>query len=109
MEKQKLYFRSIEATICKPLASHLQDAKWDGVTEITLIEAIPDNDTDDFIWCIHYEGCVERHECKKSQCEYYASKSGRGVCQHRGHLYTHGEEVKFRVEMEIDDDAWLIY
>lgn len=108
MKNQKLYFRSIDDTICIPLERHLQNAKWDDCKEITLIEAVPDFENPDFIFCCHYQECVERSLCKKSECLYYSSKSNRGTCWHRGKLYSHGNEVTFPVEMEIDDDAWLI-
>src|SRR6476620_8403844 len=105
MKNEKLYFKSLDDEICSPLEIHLADAKWDDCKEITLIEAVPDNDNQHVIWCQHFWACVERPQCTKSECEYYTSKSGRGVCQHRGQLYTHGEEVVFQVSEEIDDDA----
>lgn len=40
---------------------------------------------------------VERAECKKAECQLYFSKSGRGVCWHRGSYFLHGEKVKFKV------------
>ncbi|MGH2666022.1 hypothetical protein [Flavobacterium sp.] len=98
MEKSKLYFKSIDDTMCQELDFFIHDAKLEELTEITLIEAVPDNNTSDHIWCTADGECVERSRCKKSQCESYESKSGRGVCEHRGHLYHHGEEVKFKVE-----------
>jgi len=93
----KLYFESIDHTMCQPLEYFLHDAKIEGLEKITLVEAIPDKETKDFIWCTHYGEVTERQECTKSQCPYYSSKSGRGVCEHRGKLYLHGEEVTFNV------------
>jgi len=58
------------------------------------IEAIPDNDNKDFVWCSYYGEVTERQDCKKSMCSHYTSKSGRGVCSNRGKLYKHGETVK---------------
>jgi len=96
--KQKLYFKSIDDTICSSLQSHLEDAKYDVLTKVTLVEAIPDNDTSEFIWCTHYWECVERQDCKKALCSHYSSKSGRGKCSNRGNLYLHGDEVGFIIE-----------
>lgn len=95
---EKLYFENTDSTFCSRLEEYLYDAKEDGLKEITLVEAIPDNNNPDFIWCIDAGECVERHMCKKSQCEGYTSKSGRGVCSNRGNLYQHGEEVKFNIK-----------
>ena len=97
-EKPKLYFKTIDDTFCSSLESHLQDAKNEGLEEVTLIEADPDNDNPDFIWCTSEGECVERHMCKKSQCSSYNSKSGRGVCSDRGNLFQHGDEVLFKIE-----------
>jgi len=97
MTKQKLYFKSIDDTMCTTLESHLEYAKSDGLTEITLIEALLDTDTNDFIWCTHDLEVVERSMCKKSECSYYRSKNNRGTCWHRGQLYCHGEEITFNV------------
>lgn len=96
--KEKLYFLDINDTNCYSLSDRLDDARDEELTEITLIEAIPDNDNPDYIWCGVQGEVSERSDCKKSVCLYYESKSGRGVCKHRGNLYSHGEEVEFKVE-----------
>lgn len=96
--KEKLYFDSVDDTFCTPLADKIDDARFEGLKEITLVEAIPDTDNPDYIWC-GYQGEVgERQECKKAFCSYYESKSGRGKCKHRGSLYRHGDEVTFQVD-----------
>ena len=97
MSKEKLYFRSTDHTFCSSLESHFDDARDEELTEITLFEAIIDNDNSDYIWCSYQGEVGEREECKKSICSFYSSKSGRGVCEHRGKLFLHGEEVKFDV------------
>ena len=97
MEIEKLYFENIDATMCMPLNIHIEDAKLEGLKSITLVEAIPDNVTTDYIWCTAHSEVSERSECKKSNCSAYSSKSGRGVCSNRGKLYLHGEEVTFNV------------
>lgn len=98
MKSGKLYFKSIDDTMCSSLESHIQDAIEEELTEITLVEAIPDNDNTEFIWCTQYGECVERYQCKKSECEKYSSKIGRGKCENRGNLYQHGEEVTFLID-----------
>lgn len=97
MKAEKLYFKSIDDTFCSSLEGFVNDARLDGFTEVTLIEAIPDNENVDYIWCAHHGEVTERSYCKKSICSYYESKSGRGQCSSRGHLYSHGEEITFNV------------
>lgn len=97
MSKEKLYFEDIDHTICKPLSGYIEDAKSEGLKSITLVEAIPDNQTTDYIWCTAHGEVIGRDDCKKSICSLYSSKSGRGVCSERGNLYLHGEEVIFEV------------
>lgn len=96
MKAQKLYFRDIDDTWCQPIEGLIQDAKHDGLQKITLVEAVPSTDFNS-IWCSYNGEVVDRNECKKSICPYYESKSGRGVCENRGKLYTHGDEVEFKV------------
>ena len=96
MEKEKLYFENIDATMCMPLSIYIEDAKLEGLKSITLVEAIPDNVTTDYIWCTYHGDVVGRDDCKKSICSAYSSTSGRGVCVNRGKLYLHGERVTFK-------------
>lgn len=98
MKKKEYFFENIDSNICYPLDYHMSNAKSDGLKEITLLTAILDNDNPDYVWCTRVGEMGDRAHCKKSQCAYYHSKSGRGVCSHRGKLYLHGEEVKFNVE-----------
>jgi hypothetical protein len=100
MNIEKLYFLNIDDTNCHSLSDRLNDARLDGLEKVTLIEAIPDNGTSGFIWCIQHGECVERQNCKKALCSYYESKSGRGVCSNRGKLYLHGDEVTFDVPVQ---------
>ena len=94
----KLYFKSTDDTMCFSLAYHMDDAKDEELEEITLLEAIPDKDTKDYVWCTYYENVEEKSLCSKMNCPAYTSKSGRGICEHRGKLYTHGDEVTFKVQ-----------
>lgn len=96
MKRQKLYFKSKEDTWCSPLEDFINEAKNDGLIEITLIEAIP-VDSNSGIWCKYVGEYTEKHDCRKSVCQYYESKSGRGTCAHRGQLYNHGDKVEFTV------------
>ena len=94
--KDKFYFESIESETCYPLPYHIEDAKFQGLKEITLIEANEDN-IDGIIWCGAMEATGDKSECNKKKCSLYHSKSGRGVCSHRGNLYEYGEEVTFKI------------
>lgn len=99
MKKEvEMYFRNVDSNFCETLEDIISDAKFDGLTQVTVIEAIPDNGTSDMIWCTHEGEANERSECKKSVCPYYESTSGRGVCKHRGQLYLYGEEKTFDLE-----------
>jgi hypothetical protein len=97
MVKEKLYFKSIDDTTCYDLQTHFKDARDEELIKIKLVEAIPDDGTNDMVWCTFHQECTEKYLCKKNHCEQYSSKSGRGVCEHRGKLFLHGEEVEFEV------------
>ena len=97
MKQKKLYFRDIDSEFCKSLESHFEDAKDEGLERINLTEAIIDKSNPNYIWCGHFAEIGEKEECAKSKCSFYSSKSGRGVCKHRGNLYEHGEEVEFDI------------
>lgn len=64
MIKEKLYFRSIDDNRCYPLDEHIKEAKLECLSEITLIEAIPDTDTSDFVWCTYFGECTEKSMCE---------------------------------------------
>lgn len=91
---EKLYFIDEDSNHCYSLQQHLEEAD-NSDTEITLIEAIPDDGTADFIWC-HVHEAVEKCDCTKKLCKDYHSKSGRGKCDNKGKLYLHGERVTFK-------------
>ncbi|WP_313386927.1 hypothetical protein [Chishuiella sp.] len=94
MEKEKLYFKSVDDTFCQKLC----DFDKEELEEInyTLIEAIPDNNNTEHIWCTYFGEVGEKSECKKSVCYAYKSNSGRGKCIHRGQLYYHGKLVNVK-------------
>ena len=95
--KDQLYFKNEDSEFCYGLQHHLDDAKDEELKTITLIEAYPDDSVDDMIFCKEL-GVTDKCECSKSKCEEYKSNSGRGKCEHKGKLYTYGEEVKFEVK-----------
>lgn len=65
MKNKKLYFENEDATLCMILEAFIEDAKYDGRKEITLIEAIPDNSTTDMIFCSLAGEVCERSEMFK--------------------------------------------
>ena len=91
--KEQRYFRNEDSVFCETLEDLLSDAKLEGLTEITLIEAIPANNA--YVWCMHEGEVADRDMCKKSECRFYESKSGRGKCKHRGNFYNFGTDVTF--------------
>lgn len=93
----KLYFKSIDDTHCYSLEDHLLEAAEEELKEVTLVEAIPDDGTEGYVWCTHHGEVTEKNECKKAFCPKYESKSGRGVCSNRGKLFLHGNEETFLV------------
>lgn len=93
---KKFYFGSEDDTFCFPIKSILADAKAEGLQQVEVFEAVPDSHGD-HIWCTHYGEVVERGECKKSQCEKYTSKTGKGVCSNRGKYHTFGDKKTFDV------------
>lgn len=95
MKKEKLYFKNENSTNCYPLQDYLDEAKEDGLNEIELIEAVP-APKDEYVWCTYHGETIERAECKKSECSYYSSKSGMGICEHRGSYFLHGDKVTFK-------------
>ena len=91
---EKFYFLSINDTFCVKLS----DLSIDELEEVdyNLIEAIPDNNNHEYIWCTHFGEVREKSECKKSLCYAYSSKSGRGKCKHKGSLYQHGNLINVK-------------
>lgn len=95
--KEKLYFREIDSNWCYTLDYHMSDAINEGLDTITLYEANKAEGSS-YIFCKEVGEATEKTDCNKRDCDMYASKSGRGVCMHRGQLYEHGEEVTFDVK-----------
>lgn len=99
MIKEKLYFRDIDSTFCYLLEDHINEAKNEGLSEITIIEAIPDFNNKEYTYCTYNAEACEREICKKSACMYYQpSHSKGGKCKFRGKLYQFGDEITFKIE-----------
>lgn len=96
MKKQKYYFKDIDSEMCYPLSLHIEEAKSWGLKEIELIEAIPDPDNPEYIWCASADAVGEKSECNKN-CTDYEPLRGK-TCKHKGKLFEHGEIVRFNVE-----------
>lgn len=95
-ELRKLYFKDEDSDLCSDLESHLKLAKQEGLSTITLLEAILDTITD-MVWCGYYDA-VEKSDCRKAFCSRYKpNKSGKGTCVHRGRLFLKGEEREFEI------------
>ena len=94
MKTEKLYFLESSSVRCYPLdyfsSEELEEVDYE------IYEAIPDNDNKDFIYCSLDGEVGGREFCKKSQCKDYTSKSGRGICSHRGKLFEFGEKVNVK-------------
>ncbi len=100
MKKQQQYFRNIDSEYAYPLKHHLDEARADGLDEVTLFEAVPDFHNPDYIFCSEVGEVGERLECRKHLCESYEPRGNAkgGPCAHRGWLYEHGDEKTFKVE-----------
>ncbi len=97
----KLYFENEDAETCEALRFHLEQAKEDGKSEITLCPAIEPPPGYGFVWCTLDGSAVCRDTCRKGQCDSYQArpngKRGEG-CWHRGHIMLHGDLETFKVE-----------
>jgi len=97
MKIEKLYFRNIAHTVCFPLNKHLEDAKKEGLEQIILVEAVPDTENPNHVFCKHYGETTWKKDCNKSACSSYSSKSGRGSCDKRGVVFRYGNELTFKI------------
>lgn len=92
---EKSYFLDTSSEICHSLdyfsLEELEEVDYE------IYEAIPFNDSNTYyVFCSLDREITEREFCKKSQCKDYTSKSGRGVCSHRGKLFEVGEKVNVK-------------
>lgn len=97
--KEKLYLRKEDDECCYPLEVLLNEARDEGLDEITLFETVPIKDKE-YIWCTELEDAGERSACRKSECTDYKPRgnSKSGVCRYRGILLGPGKEVTFKMK-----------
>lgn len=95
MKTEKLYFLDTSSEICYSLDTFSLEELEE--VDYEIYEAIPFNDSNTYyVFCSLDGEITEREFCKKSQCKGYTSKSGRGVCSHRGKLFEFGEKVNVK-------------
>jgi len=97
MKIEKLYFRNIAHTDCFSLSKHKEEAKKEGLEKITLVEAVPDTENPNHVFCKHFAEITKKKCCNKSNCYSYISKSGRGTCDKRGVVFRYGNELTFKI------------
>ena len=93
---KKQYFRNEDSNVCMSLEDCLNEAKSDGLEQVTLIEAIHSN-VSEYRWCKSLGAVVEKSECGKAVCSYYEKPKKGNACENKGKFYTYGEEVTFNV------------
>lgn len=93
---KELYFENIDDRLCQPLECFLNEARYEGKKEITLVKAIPYKGKQ-YCWCGCAGEVVERSECTKSSCNMYVKPLKGNACDNRGELYNYGESVTFDV------------
>lgn len=98
MDKVKLYFRNENSSFCSDLESFKIDAKHEGLKEIELVQAIPDNGSSDLVFCLYHGDVEEKQLCKKSNCSHYLSERGKRKCEHKGKLFLYGDKVKIKID-----------
>jgi len=96
MERKKQYFLDEDSNTCHPLDFHIENAKQEKLNEIELIEAIPDLDNPEFIWCSEMTTVIEHTECN-NHCPYYKAVE-QNICDLRGELHDFGETITFNVD-----------
>lgn len=95
--KLDLYFKEKDSTTCYPLEDYINEAKEEGLTEIELIEAIPELDNSEYTWCTYYGDIVEKQECRKSICTHWDRYKKSNICANRGKLFRYGKKVKISI------------
>lgn len=99
MSKVKFYFENVDSEICYQLEHFIDDAKAQGLKTVTILEAEEDDSMPEYVWCAFDGSTADKSCCNKKSCNAYRSKSdnGKGKCEYRGKLYSHGDEVTFDV------------
>lgn len=94
----KYYFLTELSEMCYTLDYHLTDAKEQGLTEIELFEAVPENN-DKYFWCRAAEEIFEHEACGKSCIAYQPCNGKSGKCRFKQNtMFEHGKKVKFEVK-----------
>jgi hypothetical protein len=95
--KNKFYFENEDAETAHSEEYFQEQMKSEGITEITVLEAIPvPHSKSDFVYCMEADTCYEKSECGK-QCESYKPNNGKnGKCEFRGQYCDFGEETIFK-------------
>jgi len=94
----KRYFENEDAENCYP-ESYFQDEMRDnGLTEMTVIEAIPMKSSEtEYIYCEEVGDCGDKGECGRA-CDYYVPRNGKsGMCKYQGRLNEFGEKVVLKL------------
>lgn len=94
--KKQFYFRREDSERCYTLDKHIEDAKEEGLTEIDLYIAVPQN-VPDFIFCHAVDECGEKGECGRCCADYQPRNGKSGICKHQGKLYEPSEKVTIPV------------
>jgi len=93
---EKLYFEDEDSTTPYSESYFLEQMKEDGITEMTVFEAILDKESD-YIYCTDSNECYEKCECG-NQCESYRSNNGEyNSCEFLGIYYEFGEEITIKI------------
>lgn len=98
--KKEFYFKDEDSEICYT-KDHFEDVmRFDKVTEMEVVEAIPDK-IDGIFWCkaIAFCGDNSSDTCGK-QCKHYAPRNGKsGCCKHyTTRIYTWGDKVTLKLD-----------
>lgn len=98
MKKKQLYFEKEDSEICYP-ESYFQDImKAEGLTEIEVFEAIPEEYDSGYRYCKNFCIVIEKWSCSKADCKNYSPINGKsGCCKYIGRLYEYGEKVTLRL------------
>jgi hypothetical protein len=95
--KPKLYFRNIDDELCRPLSSHLEIAKAEGLSEISLYETEKDY-IDGLFWCGAVDSYGEDGDCGRKCIDYDPRNGKSGICKHKSKaFYEPAELVTFKI------------
>jgi hypothetical protein len=98
-----LYFKDNEE-ICYPLASHIEEARQEGLNEIKLYHAKKVDDLD-YFYCKAYKEVGEVGQCGRSCAKYTPQNKLSGKCKHRGFLYENTGIVRIvTIKPEVDQE-----